>query len=109
MPEPSLSIAIPPPIQPLIDDYIRLVTTRLPNFLTGFYLLYLRRTRHHLENRWWNLCLPPYAPTVASAHSRSAEHSCGNLRSSYRFRIVRAIAARAFLLYIIDVCNADMT
>jgi hypothetical protein len=35
---PSLSTTIPASIQQLIDDYIRLVTIRLPDFLDGFYL-----------------------------------------------------------------------
>ncbi len=33
-----LSTAIPASIQPVIDDYLGLITTRLPDFLTGFYL-----------------------------------------------------------------------
>jgi hypothetical protein len=33
-----LSTAIPASIQPVIDDYIRLITATLPDFLTGFYL-----------------------------------------------------------------------
>jgi hypothetical protein len=38
MPGPSLSTAIPPSVQPVIDDYIGLITTRLPDFVEGFYL-----------------------------------------------------------------------
>lgn len=34
----SLSIATPASIQPLIDDYLGLITSRLPDFLTGIYL-----------------------------------------------------------------------
>jgi len=38
MPEPSQSTAVRPSIQPVLDEYIRLTTTSLPEFLTGFYL-----------------------------------------------------------------------
>jgi hypothetical protein len=38
MPGASLSVAIPPSIQPVIDDYIDLIMTSLPDFLSGFYL-----------------------------------------------------------------------
>jgi hypothetical protein len=33
-----MTTAIPPTVQPVLDAYIRLITTTLPGFLAGFYL-----------------------------------------------------------------------
>jgi len=69
----SLSTAVPPSIQPVIDDYIRLITTSLPDFLSGFYL------HGSLALGAFN---PPFSDIdfVAVASRRSTPSDIGDLR-----------------------------